>query len=220
MAILATDLFTLGANFLEQSSESMDKKDRSTALDEKGDVACESMTNNSDEFSNEFKYCGSDIKTDLGSFLTTFGAPSNSKLITGIDISFQAGQQPTVSVRGLQYPTAITSIQNADVSAAVPSSSGGVTVPTLTGVTLGAAASPISLNISFSLNHISAIGADGEVFTAENTTFTAEADAEYLGVPTTYDTVTSWTTDSYGESDSNSDHDRAKWTGHQYFDAT
>ncbi len=219
MAIEATDLFSLGAAFSPQSSESMDKKDRATALDEFGNVACESMTNNSDEYSTEYTYCGADIKTDLGTILTAFGGPSNSKLITGVDISFQAGQQPTVSVRGMQYPAAITSIQNADVSAAVPASAGGVTVPTLTGVTTGAAASAISLNISLSLNHIVGTGADGEVFTAENITFTAEADAEFLGVPTTYDTATGWTTDSYGESDSNSDHDRAKWTGHRYFDA-
>ena len=207
MAIEATDLFSLGAQFNPQSSSSMDRKDRATALDEKGNVNCESMTNNSDEYSVEYTYCGTDIKGDLGTLLTAFGNPSNSKLVTGIDISFQAGQQPTVSVRGVQYPSTISSIQNADVSAAVPASAGGVTVPDLTGNTMGTDASPISLSISLSLNHVTAVGADGEVFTAENITFTAEADVEYLGVPTSYDAPTGWTTDEYGESDSNNDLD-------------
>ena len=218
MAIEATDLFGLGANFSPQSSSTGTNEDRATALDEKGDLACESMVNERDELSTEYTYCGTDIRSDLGAFLTAFGNVVSGKIITGISIQFEAGSQPTVSVTGTDYPATSASINNADVSAAVPAA-GGVTVPTLTGVTLGAAATPISLSVNLSLNHIPAVGSDGEVFTAENITFIAESECEYLGVPTTYDPVTDWTTDSTSESDSNSDHDRASWSGHRYFAA-
>jgi len=216
MPIEATDLFTLGAQFSPQSSNSAIGKTPATAMDEKGDVACESMIGETRDFKNDFTYCGTDLQTDLALFLTKFGDVSNAKVVTGIQIDYEGGKQPRVAFTGVQYPAAVTAIQYADVSAAVPAA-GGVTVPTLTGVTLGTAATPIGMSITLSLNHVAAPGADGEIFAAQNITFKAECSVDYLGVPTTYDPVTGWTTDNTDESDSNTDHDQATWSGHRYF---
>lgn len=214
----ATDLFGLGSNFSPQSSDSSIRKDRSTAFDEAGDLACESMINQRTEYETPYEYCGTDIVTDLGTILTQFGEVASSKVITGISISQERGSRPQVTIRGVQYPSAVTAIGNADVSSLLPSSWGGVTVPTLGGVTIGDA-TPISLSVDIGLNHVAEQGADGEVFVAENINFLVEASAEYLGVPSAYTSVTGYTTDESSESDSNNQHERASWGGHAWVDA-
>lgn len=219
-AIEASDLFGLGANFHPQSSSSSNALEAATANASDGDVACETMKNGVTTYTTDYKYCGTDIKTDLGAFLTAFGGVSSGKLITELSVDFAAGDQPTVRVSGEtadDNPAAALGTNTADVSAAFPATAGGVTVPTLAGVTLGTDASPTSLSLTARMNKVSATGADGNHFFSQLITPIVEGSASYVGVPTSYDAPTGWTTDSTEESDSNSDFDQASWTGHRNF---
>ena len=219
--IQATDHFALGANFHAQSSTSPHMEDMANIKDELGNMECETAINGRTEYSTTYRYCNAtpDIATDLGDALTAFGDLLNSICPTSLEVSFEAGQYATVVLSGVQYDDNAISVDigSADVSAAIPASA-GFGVPSLPGVTLGTDASPSALSISFSLEHKPAQGSDGNHFTSSNTTFKADANAEYLGVPTTLEPVTGWTTDSYDTPDSNEEHDSAAWTGHRYFD--
>lgn len=220
--ILGTDLFSLGGNFHVQSSSSNHLDDASNILDASGNVQCETMIYGRTEYSVEYRYCNGtpDIATDLGSFLTTFGKVANSIVPTGMTITFQPGEYATVSIQGVQYDEnaiGALDIAGSNVAAAVPASA-GFGVPTLTGVTLGDA-EKAGLTLTFSCNHVSRPGGDGNHFISRSITYRAEGTAEYVGIPTTWTTVTGWTTDSYDESDSNQDFEAATWTGHRHFDS-
>ena len=78
----ATDPFALGANFKEQSSTDTDASDFAQVQDANGDTGggCESSAfNDRNEYTATYLYCGTDIRTDLGTNATTFGViPCNS----------------------------------------------------------------------------------------------------------------------------------------------
>jgi hypothetical protein len=225
--ITATDFFEMGANFHPQSSSSEHTEEARNFLDANGNRECETMVGGATKYQATYKYCNAspDIATDLGTKLTTFGsqlAVDTDMTITGMTVTFTAGEYAEVEIEGVTYDDAAptTSIGAADVSAAVPASA-GFGVPAIPGVTLGTDASPISFTITFSLDHKMAEGSDGNHFTSNNITFEATGAVEYVGVPTTYYSAiipTGWTTDSYTETDSNDDFDAASWNGHRYFD--
>jgi hypothetical protein len=219
----ATDLFALGGNFSAQNSSTMTMLDRAMMLDANGNQQCETMINQRDEVTVSYAYCNAvpDIKTDLATFLTKFGDVQGGYLITGLTINFAAGEYATVDITGHQHNAnahaAGVAIGYSDVSASVPANA-GYGVPTMTGVTLGANATPISTSITLSMNHIDVINATGAHFVGKNLTPTAEISVQYQGVPTTAQPFTGWTTDSYGGSDGNSEFDTYDVTAHRYFD--
>ena len=220
----ASDLFAAGANFHEQESSSIDMDDRSFMLDKSGNVECETMVNGRVEYSNRFAYCSGtpNIATDLGTLLTQFGNVADSKAVTTMSISFRAGAYAEVTIDGHQHDANAHSAGigegYADVSAAIPASA-GFGVPTLTGQTIGTDASPVSLTITFNMNHIDKIGADGTHFTGKNLTCTAELSEEFEGTPSGAE-ATDWTTDSKGGADSSENNDTYTYTAHRYFDLT
>lgn len=229
VAINATDHFGLGANFHPQSSSVATSEERKNILDENGNLECESMVGPKSEYSTTYAYCNGtpDIKTDLGTILTSFGyvlssgGATENMFVTGLTINFNDGEYAEVSMTGVAYgdgtmPAAATGIVS-DVSTAVPASA-GFGAPTLTGVTLGTDAAVSSVSISFSLNHIMATDGNGDFFVGQNITYEASADAEYTGVPSSYTTVTNWTTDSYTAADGNENFDTVSWSGHRNFD--
>ena len=229
VAINATDHFGLGANFHPQSSSANTVDERRNNKDENGNFECETMTGTRVEYSTTFSYCNAtpDIATDLGAALTAFGYVLSSggatadMFVNSLSISFRDGEYAEVTMNGVAYsdgtmPSATTGLVS-NVSAAVPSSAGFGT-PTLAGVTLGTDAAAPSLTINISCNHVMSTDGAGDFFVANQISFTAEADAEYVGVPTSYTAPTGWTADNYSTNDSNESHDTVSWSGHRYFD--
>lgn len=229
--INATDHFGLGANFHPQSSSAPTSYQPRNAMDENGNMECESMVGGKTEYTTTYKYCNAspDIKTDLGAILTSFGYVLSSNgataniFVTSLNITFSDGEYADVVMTGISYadgtmPSAVTGLV-ANVAAAIPTGA-GYGVPALTGVSLGSDAANSSLTINFSNNHIMASDGTGAFFAGNNLTFVANATAEYTGVPSSYTSVTSWTTDGFTPSDANTNFDATSWSGHRYFDKT
>lgn len=230
VAIEATDHFGLGVNFHPQTSSAVTSLDRRNIKDEKGNFECEKMVGGRTEYSTTYRYCkdsSPDIKADLSTALTAFGyvtsGATENMFVTSMSISFSDGEYAEVTMNGIAYadgtmPAANTNLV-ADMSGCVPSSA-GFGVPTLSGVTPGTDAAPVSLNINISNNHVMATDGNGDFFVGTNISFLAEADAEYTGIPSSYDAPTGWTTDSTTQSDNNENFDTASWSGHKYVDKT
>jgi len=212
----ASDLFALGANFHEQSSNSITVETNAFMLDKSRNQECittglNTMTN----YDNEFAYCNAtpDIKTDLGTHATQFGDVFDSKKMTQLVINYTAGEYATVTVNGHQHAenahAAGFAEGFADVSGAIPASS-GFGVPTWTGQTTGADCEFNSATLTFSGNHVDVVGADGNHFTGKTITIRAELTIEATGTPTT-PLPTGWNIVSQGPGDSSTAHDT--WTG-------
>lgn len=226
VAIEATDHFGLGANFHPQSSSAVTSLERRNIKDEFGNFECEKMVGEKTEYSTTYSYCNAspNIKSDLGTALTSFGfatGGTESMFVTSMTINFRDGEYAEVTMNGVAYAGANQPSTSAgyvaDVSAAVPSSA-GFGVPTFNGVSLGNNAAPTSATINITHNHIMASDGAGDFFAAKNISFIAEADIEYTGVPSSYESVTGWTKDSATLGDSNENFDTAAWSGHRYFD--
>lgn len=225
VAIEATDHFGLGANFHPQSSSAVTSFERRNIKDEKGNFECEKMVGEKTEYSTTYAYCNSspNISSDLGAMLTAFGyttAGTEDMFVTSLSISFNDGEYAEVTINGVAYadgtmPGASGNVSN--VAAAVPSGA-GFGVPLLSGVTLGANAAAASLTINISNNHVMISDGQGDFFAGKNISFVAEADAEYTGVPSSYDEPTGWTKDSSTLGDTNENFDTVSWSGHRYFD--
>ena len=225
IAVEASDLFSMGANFNPQSSTSNHIDDMAQALDAAGNVQCETAgLFGRTEYSVEYKYCNAspNIKSHLGDALAKFGEVKNSIVLTGLTIRFVAGEYATVTITGVQYDeyaVVASRVNYADMSAVVPTTNAGFGVPAFTGVTLGANADYASATITCSTNHVVAKGAAGNHLVCDNITFRAELSIEYVGVPTTAQPVTGWTTDTYEAGDANSEFDSYAITAHRFFDA-
>lgn len=226
--IEATDYFGAGANFHPQSSSFEYADEARNFLDSKGNRECETMVATKQTYRTTYKYCNAspDIKTDLSTLATTFGAyiASPGLIVTSLTITYTAGDYAEVEIEGINFletdgttQVILATAGSSNISGGIPATS-GFGVPTLGGVSLGTDASPTGLTLTFTLDNKATEGADGFMFTSKNITPEATAAAEYVGVPTTIEPVTNWTTDSYDNTDSNDDFDAASWNGHQYFD--
>lgn len=219
--LVATDLFAVGGNFHAQRSSTLHQETAATVLDASGNEQCETMIDGKTDYDCDYEYCNAipAIGTDLSTILSTFGAVKDSKLITNVEIGFFAGKQATVKIKGHNHDVNAhaTGTGAADVSAAIPASS-GFGVPTFAGVTLGTVSTPIEATISFEMNHVDKVGSAGSHFVGKNITPKATITVKYQGVPTTPQPMTGWTADSYGPSDANTDFDTYTVTAHRYFD--
>jgi hypothetical protein len=221
----ASDLFAAPAEFHAQTSSSPTNETIATMVDDLGNQQCsKGGLDTTTEYSNDFAYCNAtpDIATDMNTLLTTFGDVFDSKKVVGMSINFAAGEYATLNITGHQHAENphISAIDEgyADASAAVPSGA-GFGVPTWTGQTDGADASPVSATLTFSFTHTDRVGADGDHFVGKNTLCRVELTVEWVGVPTTA-TATGWETMSEGGNDSNQDFDGYTYTAERYFDLT
>lgn len=213
----ASSMFGLAAAFLPQSTTNTDTKDTEVVMDASGDVDCEAEFNNRNEYKAEFKYCNAnpDIKTDLGTMATKFGAVADSKVPTEISITFESGKYAGISVSGHNHDSnahAGTDMRTCDFSSIIPASS-GLDVPALLTDT-GANSTPVRAVLTVSLNHVDANGADGEHWVGQNITFKAELQIDYIGTPTL--NTTGWVVDSIDTADSNQEHDTYSIKLHKY----
>jgi len=220
VAITASDLFGLGANFHAQSSTITTSQDWPEVFDADGDYACGSEVNNVTRAQAEYGYCNDtpDIDTDLDTAMTTFGELLNSAYIPdNITVNFTAGEQATVSVTGHNHDSnahVVDVLNTFDVSGIIPLGSGFGCPNIWTNADTDS--SPTSVTVSFTIEHVDKNGADGEHWTGENIRCRVEASAEYIGSPTL--TTTDWYIDSEDASDSNADQDTYAISAHRYVD--
>lgn len=212
----ATLMFGLGATFHAQSSSDNALKDYAQVLDANGDAGggCESGAMNSrNEYSCVAQYCGSTIRTALGTLLTTFGEVADSKAVDEITIVFKQDAQPEVTINGHNHTdNAHAALANADVSALIPDE-GGVGVPDFV-ANSNTDATPTSLTFRISLTHVDKQDADNKHWVGENQNFRVDVTAEYLGVPVL--TLGSWVKDSDTTNDANTDFDTYSISAHQF----
>jgi hypothetical protein len=221
--INASDVFNLSglsANFHPQSSASVTTLDRANMKDSAGNYEAETMINQRVEYTQSYAYEGTNMATDLNTFLTKFGDVQNSKAVTQIVIRLEAGAYPTLDITGHDHAvnthTAGLSHGYANVAAAIATNT-GFGIATWTGQSMGDNATPSSASITLSLNHVDKIQQSGAHFAGKNITVVAELSESYIGTPTT-PTPTSWTADNYGPGDANEEFDTYTWNGHRYFD--
>jgi hypothetical protein len=228
VALEASNLVNLGANFHVQDSGTRGMRDQSRISDAQGNIQCETMINARTEYNNTYDYCNAtpDIKGDFGSLLTEFGNVQNSKVITELVINFNSGQYAGGTVQAHNHTdnahAAGLSIGYADVSATIPASA-GFGCPSF-GLTLGTDATPVSATLTFRMNHIDREDADGAHWVGKNIAPEATLQLTTLGIPTSQTAsaietdLSGWTVDEFGPTDSNSDFDGYVITAHRTFD--
>jgi len=214
----ATDQFAMSANFEEQSSTNNDLQDYATVQDADGDVAggCEDAgSNKRNEYTSVYGYCGTDIVTDFGTFLTTFGEVQDSKAVTEIQVVFRLDAYPEVTVTGHNHDNnAHTALDDADLSGVIPASTGGIGCPDIWANADGDS-DPTNVTVRFSLEHVDANDSDNEHWVGANKNFRVDVTAEYIGTPSL--TTTNWKVDSSQATDSNSEFDGTTVAAHRFY---
>jgi len=213
----ATLMFGLNATtFKAEGSDDDALLDFAHILDANGDMACEDAgTNARNEYQCVAGYCGTDIKTDLSTILTTFGEVADTKAITEVRIDFSQTLQPKVTITGHNHTAnAHAALTDADVSGDVPASTGGVGVPDIW-ANSNNDATPVSASMRFSLTHTDRNGKANGHWVGDNSAFRCDAEATYLGVPAL--TTTDWKLDSAKTSDANSDMDGYTVRMHKWY---
>lgn len=223
----STNLFALGADFHAQTSSTTVTRERDTNLASDGDVACESDAFNvQTNYSAEYKYCGTDLNTDLGTFLTAYGDVEDSKLVTGLSIDFNNKEYPSISVEGHNH--AVNPHTNASVNLRLfdigtplaIGAIGGVGVPAITGITVAATNAINSATISASHEHMDVEGPSGDHFDGQNRTCRVDLTISGIGPASGITVGGLWIIDDLGDEDGNSDPDSFNITCHQFVDAT
>jgi hypothetical protein len=222
VASAASDLFSLHANFVEQGSSDSDLDDYAQTPDANGDVnaGCESAAFNArNEYTNEFKFCGTDIVSDFGVVLSTFGVIANLKQITEITVQFSNTDFPIINVTGHNHDAqahgATPALPTFDFSAAIPAVTGGVGVPDIWSNSASATSTPTSVTVTFAIDHIDALDANGAHFVGTNKNGRVDVTADYINTPTL--TTTNWKIDSQVLNDSNTDFDTFNISAHRYY---
>lgn len=200
IAMEASDLLSLHANFKPQGSTTVTPSKTIEALDELGNIACQRTIEDVINYTNSFTYCGTDFVGDLGTALSTFGALSNGKIITQMTANLTAENYVKVDFTfhnhianahaasvGTCNMVAMFPNHAAIVSPAKPAEAfylwDGFGVPNF-GVTVGANASPKSATVTLSLDHKDAQDQAGEHLIGKSMTPRAELKMDFEGIPT------------------------------------
>ena len=219
-------VFTTTAGFYPQDSGTERTMRESIALGADGDRGCSHVYDKGHEYSNRYKYCGTALTTALGAAATAFGKVDSGKVWTEMDIEFSAegDREAVITLRGHDHDTNMHSSttnppHTFDVSGLIPAGAGRGVPNLLGGTIVNTSCSPISGRLSFSMNHIDKVGADGAHFTGDQITCRVEASLDFEGVCGTEGGVTAgWLQAQQSTSDANEDLDSSSMTAHQYVD--
>ena len=219
VAMAASDLFSLHANFKEQGSTTRTILDFSQVADANGDVGggCEDAGSNSRlEYTGNYKYCGTDIVSDAGVLLSTFGEVMNSKAVTEAVFEFSQEAQIMLALTGHQHGDNTHEAQNNfDCSATtiIPATTGGIGVPAFVS-DAGTNSSPRRATLRISVEHDDAQDSANAHWVGNNKNCRIDLSIEYIGTPSL--TTTGWKVDSAGADDSNSEFDTYAIEMHKY----
>jgi len=225
----SADLFGIAAadKFIAQSSSSTVNNTYFPVLKANGDFSCEAgpldVTTN---YTNEFLYCGSDIKTDLGALATAYGTITNAIHIDNLTLVLSNTSQPTLSITGHQHAVYLHTT-GAEITynwaAVLPTSHGGVGIPALgTNYTFTAAAIPTGvtcvtdITLTMTSTHTDVPGSDGNHFAGTSTNGLLTASVSGIGLYSEITVGSEWTEDDNDTSDSNTAFDTWSLTAHRY----
>jgi hypothetical protein len=183
--IAALDYFNAAAQFKVQSSETRQRKTFVPIFDASGNYSCSEEFDDGDEYMSDYRYCGGgspDIDTHLGTLATTFGQVADSKVPTEMRVHFEAGEAAGLTIDGHQHDdNPHTSLREADASGIIPADA-GVGVPELIAVT--GTVSPVSADLTYTMEHVDKAGADGTHFHGQNMRCRVSLTVNYEGLVT------------------------------------
>ena len=229
VALGGTDIWglTTTAGFHAQSSTTDAYSSEELVLSAIGNKSCTNEHNKGSNYSVTYKYCGITLRSNIGTFATTFGkvvgTGSAAKVMTGMTLNFPGpGQQTEVTIVGHSHQTnnhsATTNPPNTfNVLALIPAAT-GLGIPSLITVAgESATASRMSASLDFSMNHIDKEANSGH-FVGESITCRADLSVDYEGVAGTI-TAGSWLQILATAADAAEDTDTSGITAHQFIDA-
>lgn len=202
--IEATDIFSLGGDFVAQSSSTDDQQTRASAKGANGDEVAYKEHDGKTSVSCTYLY-----KAVSGSIVVTalyIGKVSGGYHIDQIQVAYSNNNWPIVTVTGHNHDA------NAHVDADLVMIKPSLTLPAGFGVCPGlfananADSSCISANYTLSAEHTDINGCDGNHLVGDNHGGMETVQATYYGVPTL--TTTGWVLTSDAASDSNADFDQ------------
>jgi len=218
--IASTNFFSLAATFGVKEAELTPYQDFAPRFDADGNYLCSQEYNGGNRYRNVADFCGGatpDIVAQLATILTTFGDVENSKLITQVEIGFEAGVGAEVTINGHDH-TANThvdaTLRTADVSGVIPALS-GVGVPGL--ITVTGTVSPSAATVNFEMEHVDKPGADGTHFEGQNMRCHVTLSVDYAGQPSGV-TDGNWLNIILVKSNPNDDTPTATLTAEQWID--
>jgi len=223
----ATDLFSVGAEASPQTSTTSETRERSLTLAADGDKACESSAYNvTTEYTADYQSCSTgSIVATLGTFLSTFGAVQDSKIITGIEITLSNKAYPSFSITGHNHASNphTSGERDFDASVSIPAQIGtGITMPMLATtkqISIAATSDVTGATFSIALEHMDTEGADGNHFDGQNRTCRVEASLTGIGVEGDVTWAADWIVDDNSDTDSNQESDTFTTSAHMYIDA-
>jgi len=215
VSLEASDIFSLGGNFIPQSTTKTRNVEYATMIKANGDWQVWSgIFNGIDNISATYKY--SDV-TGLGAALPNVGHVSNSYLITEISLSTIYNDYPTISITGHQH-TDNTHVDGM-TEYAIPADM--TTAPLFTGQYgaydwAGLAAGDVCATDStytLSMEHQDQACADGDHWVGANLRGKEVITVNYVGVLAAYPAVIAgWTVTATALNDSNSEFDKSTVT--------
>ena len=224
VAMQASKLFGEHANFKAQRSSDSDLSEYAHVQDADGDTAggCTSdAMDDRNEYSGTTQYCGTDIVSDAGTLLTSFGLLAGAKVPTEISFTFSRDNMPEMTIVGHNHDdnahAASPAMRAADVSSVIPGSTGGVGVPAIL-ENSDTDADPVSATVRFSLEHVDENGATNQHFVGNNKNFRCDITITYLGTPTL--TTTGWIVPSLETADDNNTMDAYTISAYRFFSAS
>lgn len=218
--IEATNFFSLPAAFGIKGADTTGFQTFAPVFDANGNYLCSQEFDLGDNYTNEADYCGGgspDIVASLATFLTAFGDVEGSGLVTQNAITFTAGESASIALEGHQHDTEVHvagTLRTADVSGIIPAGS-GVGVPELIVVT--GTVSPVNATVTFEMEHVDKVGADGVHFAGQNMRCHVTLSADYEGTLTGF-TAGDWLNVIIAKSNPNDDTPTSTLTAEQWVD--
>lgn len=226
----ASELYglTTGDGFYPQNSSDTRTSDEAIVFGATGKLACHNEFNKGNEYTNTYRYCGTDLVNDLGTLATAFGGVTGTGataiIWTGLELSFSSGEQAEVTISGHlhddnNHDPATNTPRTFNISSLIPSGAGvGVPIPYHPDV-VGSDASPSGCSMSFAVEHIDKLAADGGHFAGENVNCRCDVTMDFEGICQAESTVgTPWKQPLRTQSDDNQDLDTSSMSAHTWVD--
>jgi hypothetical protein len=235
ITLQASDRLSFGSLKFQTQNSTLTYEVRSTqVMDADGNVSCETNTDDIALVTQEVKYCGTNLVSDLGTFLTKFGDLQGGACLTELVINMTASDYCTISATAHNHdvnPHATgLPLGYGDMSVFMPSGIGdmfenwdGFGVP-FTALDLGSpqTATPESATYSFTSNHIDEYDENGDHFTGKNITLRHDLSIDFVGIPSSSSRISvasdlsalGYIVDSVGSDDASSEFDRFRVTAH------
>jgi hypothetical protein len=192
----ATNIFSLGAGFNVQSSSTSNSRDITEVLSSVGDIACETPFNTVTTANAEYEVCGS------ATLALLLGDTVGGYLVNSVELSHSAGQAPTVTIEGLDWPDATITNRTYSISEAINIAA---VASKLTTPSSGIEATEVTHRWECEITQ--SMGSDGQVKFAVSRTPKYTYTEGGLGTLTDAPTITDMTLESFENSDSNQETD-------------